>query len=231
VTPAHGAGVAGKDTPVDRQSRLQGGRLAAPGAGVETEGAGAHRAVRAAALSLALLAGPGAYAEPVTYVIEPTHTFVHWEVLHFGTSTVRGRFGGVSGSVTLDRQARSGQISIAVDTTTLDTGIAPFNAKLRSNEFFDVAQHPKAWFVASRLQFDGDRLKSVTGELTLHGVSQGVTLTATRFNCHDHPMLQRQVCGGDFEASLRRGEFGLAYGAPLVADQVRLLIQVEAIRQ
>lgn len=178
------------------------------------------------------LAGLGAaQAQPVTYLIEPTHTFAYWDVLHFGTSTIRGRFGGVEGSVKLDRAARSGEVSIALDLTTLDTGIAPFDAKLRSNEFFDVAQYPKAWFVARRLEFDGDRLKSVTGELTLHGVSQGLTLVAKNFNCYEHPMLKREVCGGDFEGSLRRGEFGMAFGAPLVADRVRVLIQVEGVRQ
>jgi polyisoprenoid-binding protein YceI len=179
----------------------------------------------------ALLVAGAAQAQPVTYLIDPTHTFVHWEVLHFGTSTVRGRFGGVEGSVKLDRTARRGEISLTLDTTTLDTGIVPFNAKLRSNEFFDVAQHPKAWFVATRFDFDGDRPKSITGELTLRGASHGLTLTATRFNCYENPMLQREVCGGDFEATVRRGEFGMAYGAPLVADRVRLLVQVEAIKQ
>jgi len=178
------------------------------------------------------LAGWGAaQAQPVTYLIEPTHTFAYWDVLHFGTSTIRGRFGGVSGSIKLDRAARSGEISVAVDLKTLDTGIAPFDAKLRGNEFFDVAQYPQAWFVARRLEFDGDRLKSVTGELTLHGVSQGLTLVAKNFNCYEHPMLKREVCGGDFEGALRRGEFGMAFGAPLVADRVRLLIQVEGVRQ
>lgn len=192
---------------------------------------GASRAIPAAlALLLGATFGP-AHAEPATYAIDPTHTFVQWEVLHFGTSTVRGRFGGVEGSVKLDPAARSGEISISVDTTTLDTGIAPFTAKLRSNEFFDVAQHPKAWFIARRVEFDGERVKSLTGEFTLKGVSQGVTLTATRFNCYDHPMLKRQVCGGDFETVLRRGEFGMAFGAPLVADRVRVLVQVEGIRQ
>ena len=191
-----------------------------------------RRARRAGvALAIAAAAVGAAWAEPVTYVIEPSHTFAHWEVLHFGTSTIRGRFGGIEGSVQLDRAARTGQISITLDIATLDTGVAPFNAKLRSNEFFDVAQYPKAWFVGRRLEFDGDRLKSVTGELTLHGVSQGITLTATHFNCYDHPYFKREVCGGDFEATLRRGEFGMPFGAPLVADRVRLLIQVEGVRQ
>ena len=178
------------------------------------------------------LAGLGAsQAQPVTYTLDPTHTFAYWDVLHFGTSTIRGRFGGVEGSVKLDRAARKGEVSIALDLATLNTGIAPFDAKLRGNEFFDVAQYPKAWFVASRVEFDGDKPKSVTGELTLRGVSQGLTLVAKNFNCYEHPMLKREVCGGDFEGSLRRGEFGMAFGAPLVADRVRVLIQVEGIRQ
>jgi polyisoprenoid-binding protein YceI len=176
-----------------------------------------------------------ASAQPVAYTIEPAHTFVQFEVLHFSTSTIRGRFGGtkapVGGSVTLDRAARAGQVAIEIDMTGIDTGIAPFNAKLRERDFFDTQRHPRAWFVARQWRFDGDRPASVTGELTLRGVSQGVTLTATHFNCYDSPIFKREVCGGDFEAVVKRSDFGMTYGLPLVGDRVRLVVQVEAVRQ
>jgi polyisoprenoid-binding protein YceI len=65
----------------------------------------------------------------------------------------------------------------------------------------------------------------------LRGVARPVTLTATRFNCYDNPILKREVCGGDFEATIQRSQFGMTYGLPGIPDNIRLLIQVEAVKQ
>lgn len=170
-------------------------------------------------------------AQPVTYLIEPTHTSVTWEVIHFGTSTTRGRFARVTGQVVLDRTARTGEVSIEVDTTTLDTGIAPFNTRLKEADLLATAEHPKAWFVAGRMTFDGERVITVPGELTLRGTSLPLTLKAVRFNCYHNPLFKREVCGGDFEATAKRSDFGMSFGLPFVSDEVLLRVQVEAVRQ
>ena len=80
----------------------------------------------------------------------------------------------------------------------------------------------------SQLQQD---VSAVTGEFTLRGIGQPLRLVAQRFRCYTHPLLRREVCGGDFEAELSRGTFGMSFGLPFVADRVRLKIQVEAVRQ
>ena len=180
--------------------------------------------------SLALACGAVA-AEPVTYLIEPTHSSVTWEVLHFGTSTIRGRFARVQGQVVLDRAAGTGEVSVEIDTTALETGIGPFNARLKEPDLLGTAEHPKAWFVASRMRLDGERVAEVPGELTLHGASQPVTLKAMRFNCYLNPLFRREVCGGDFEATVKRSAFGMDFGLAFVADEVLLRVQVEAVRQ
>jgi polyisoprenoid-binding protein YceI len=74
-------------------------------------------------------------------------------------------------------------------------------------------------------------LSGVNGELTLRGTSQALELRALRFGCHTHPQRQREVCGGDFEGELKRGDFGASFGMPFVENRVRLVIQVEGIRQ
>jgi polyisoprenoid-binding protein YceI len=170
-------------------------------------------------------------AEPVTYLIEPTHTSVTWEVLHFGTSTSRGRFARVQGQVVLDREGRTGEASIEIDATTMDTGIGPFNSRLKEADLLATTEHPKAWFVAGRMRFDGERVSEVPGELTLRGTSAPVTLKAVRFNCYTNPLFRREVCGGDFEAAVKRSDFGMSFGLPFVADEVLLRVQVEAVRQ
>jgi polyisoprenoid-binding protein YceI len=180
---------------------------------------------------LAALAPALAGAEPVVYRIDPLHTFVHFEVLHFGTSTVRGRFGNIEGQVELDRAAGSGFAVLRIPTATVDTGVPAFDTRLREPDLLASEAYPEARFVAMRFRFEGAQLKSVSGELTLRDVRQVLELRALRFGCHTHPQLQREVCGGDFEGELERASFGASFGMPFVANRVRLKVQVEGLRQ
>ena len=180
---------------------------------------------------LAALAPALASAEPVVYRIDPQHSFVYFEVLHFGTSTVRGRFGGIEGQVELDRAAASGWASLRIPTAGVDTGLPVFDARLRQPDLLASEAYPTASFVASRFRFDGPKVIALSGELTLRDVRQALELRALRFGCHTHPQLQREVCGGDFEGELMRANFGASFGMPFVANRVRLLVQVEGIRQ
>jgi len=184
------------------------------------------------ALATALAAPLAAGAAPATYAIDPTHTSVMFEALHFGTSTNRGRFQKASGSVQLDRAAKTGQVDLTLDMDGINTGVAPFDKHLKGADFFDVARHPTAHFVSERFVFDGDKVVEVVGRLTLRGQTHPVTLEALRFGCYDNPMLKREVCGGDFRATIKRSQWGVNYGLQLgVADDTPLIIQVEAIRQ
>lgn len=180
----------------------------------------------------ALLAAVGAaQAQSATYAIDPTHTQVVFEAKHFGTSTNRGRWDKKEGTVTLDKAAKTGKVDITLDMASISTGIGPFDGHLKSKDFFNAEQFPTAKFVGDKFVFDGDKVKSVTGELTLLGKSQPVTLTATGFGCYENPRLKREICGGDFETTIQRSQWGMGYGIPGIPDNVRLLIQVEAIKQ
>lgn len=171
-------------------------------------------------------------AQSATYAIEPTHTFVTFEIGHFGTSTNRGRWDKKEGTVQFDRAAKTGRVELSIDMTSINTGVAPFDGHLKSKDFFNVAEHPVAKFVGNKFNFAGDKVTSVEGTLTLLGKSNPVTLQAKQFNCYTNPMFKREVCGGDFEATIQRSQWGLGYGLPVVApDNVRLVIQVEAIKQ
>lgn len=172
-----------------------------------------------------------AQAEPVTYAIDPSHTFVTFEALHFGTSTNRGRFDRKQGSVVLDRAARAGQVDITIETGSVNTGVAPFDKHLAGADFFETEIFPTARFVGDQFRFSGNQLTEVTGMLTLLDKAHPVTLKASNFNCYDHPRLKREVCGGDFETTIQRSLWGITYGLPAIPDTVRLLIQVEAVRQ
>jgi polyisoprenoid-binding protein YceI len=183
-------------------------------------------------LAAALLAAVGAaQAESATYAIDPSHTFVTFEAKHFGVSTNRGRFDKKEGTVTLDKAAKTGKVDITIQTGSITTGTPPFDAHLKRKDFFDAEAHPTARFVGDKVTFDGDKIKSVEGTLTLIGKSQPVTLTASSFGCYENPMLKREVCGGDFETTIKRSAYGMTYGLPGIPDDVRLVIQVEAVKQ
>jgi polyisoprenoid-binding protein YceI len=190
----------------------------------------ARRSWAAGACVALLLACAAIRAEPRRYTLDPGHSWVQFEIVHFATSTIRGRLGPAEGSVTIDRAAGRGELGITVSTASISTGFKPFDGVIRGPDLLDAATHPTAWFVARQFHFEGDRLRSVRGEFTLRGVSRALTLTATRFGCYDHPVLKREVCGGDLEGELLRSEFGMNYGAPFVADRVALKVQVEGVR-
>ncbi len=182
-----------------------------------------------AAAAAALIGATSAQAQPVTYTMDGAHTFVTWEVRHLGMSTSRGRFDRKSGEVVLDRSAGTGLASVNIEMASISTGVAPFDNHLRSKDFFDVATHPTARFVGE-FRLEGGRVTSVPGQLTLLGQTKPVTLRATGFACLDnHPMARKPACGGDFEATLKRSEWGMGYGLPGIPDDVRLVIQIEAI--
>ena len=176
--------------------------------------------------------GGGAHAAPATYAIDPTHTFVTVEVLHFGTSTLRPRFDKKEGTVQIDREAKTGRAEITIDTSSISSGVVPFDRHLQGKDFFNVAEFPTAKFVGDRFTFAGDKVSEIAGTLTMMGKTMPVTLKASQFNCYNSPVLKREVCGGDFETVIQRSQWGINYGLPMVApDNVKLLVQVEAIRQ
>ena len=208
--------------------------------------AAARRTLRAVGLTAASGAAFGAglgampaLAAPAVYDLDPAHSFVHFEVLHFGTATLRGRFGPVQGTVTLDAAegrgagtgTGTGEIGLRIPTAGVDTGLKILDARLRQSDLLSSEAHPEVFFVASRLRWDGPRLAEVRGEFTFRGISQPLSLTALHYACRQDTRLQREVCGGDFEAHFNRGDFGASFGLPFVADRVRLVIQVEGVRR
>ena len=188
--------------------------------------------MKKALLIAALFAAVGAaQAQSATYALETTHTQVYFEAKHFGTSTNRGRWDKKEGTIVYDKAAKTGKVDVTLDMASVSTGIGPFDGHLKSKDFFSAAEFPTAKFVGDKFTFNGDKVSEVSGTLTMLGKTNPVTLKATQFNCYPHPMLKREVCGGDFEATIQRSQWGITYGIPGIPDNVRLLIQIEAVKQ
>jgi polyisoprenoid-binding protein YceI len=181
------------------------------------------------ALWCAVVALPAMAAE--TYTIDPRHTFPMYEIDHFGWSKQRGRFDKVSGTIVLDRTAKTGTVHVTIDMSSVDTGVDKLDEHLKSAHFFDVANHPTMTFKASTIVFEGDRPASVPGELTLRGVTKPVTLTISRFQCGFNRFIKKETCGADAVATIRRTDFGVDYLAPGVGEDVKLLLNVEAAKE
>jgi polyisoprenoid-binding protein YceI len=182
-----------------------------------------------AALLLALTAA-GAQAAPVDYQLTPTHSFVHFEWSHLGLSTLSGRFDKLSGRVQMDRVSRSGSGTVEVRLDSINTGRASVDAALR--EALGATGEASTRFQIDRLRFDGDRPAAAIGRWSWRERSVAIELQAVHFNCYLNPLLRREVCGGDFEASIDPAAIGLVLPADLgLQGLIRLRVQVEAIRQ
>jgi polyisoprenoid-binding protein YceI len=193
-----------------------------------------HIDMNQTAIVLALLtaAAGAAHAQSATYAIDPTHTFVTFEAKHFNTSTLRGRFDKKEGAVVFDRKAKTGKAEITIDAGSVSTGVGPLDGHLKSKDFFNAGASPTVKFVGDQFTFDGDKVSAVGGQLTMLGKTMPVTLKASNFNCYQNPMLKREVCGGDFETTIARSQWGMNYGLDYgIPDNIRLLVQIEAVKQ
>ena len=169
-------------------------------------------------------------AAPVSYVVDPKHTYASFEIDHLGLSTARGTFDRTSGNITLDPTAATGYIEIVIDTASVNTGLAKRDQHLRAAAFFNVNQYPTMTYEATSLRFDGETLTGADGHLTLLGRTLPVSIEVTRFSCAQHPIHKKPACGADAVASIRRSEWGMTSYVPTIGDNVTIRIGIEAFR-
>ncbi|OON62408.1 polyisoprenoid-binding protein [Massilia sp. KIM] len=172
-----------------------------------------------------------AAAAPETYVIDGSHTYPRFEYSHFGYSNQVSRFDKTSGTIVLDRAAKTGSVDVSIDATSVNTGFPVFNGHLQGEDFFDTKKYPTISFKSSKLNFEGDKLASVDGNLTIKGVTKPVRLEVTSFHCMPHPMLKKDACGANAVTKIKRSDFNNGKYAPYVGDEVTLTIPVEAVKQ
>lgn len=179
----------------------------------------------------ALLVADCALAAPESYTLVPAHTVPMFAVTHQGISTQRGLFGRASGTVMLDRAARTGIIDVAIDTTSLVTGDAPRDRVLRGEDFLDTARFPAAIYRATRVIYEGDRPIGADGELTLRGITLPQHIDIGPIKCGEQFVTRRAVCGTEIAATFKRSAFGMTAFAHDIGDDVVLTIQVEGTRE
>ena len=178
----------------------------------------------------ALLAATAAQAAPVTYDIDPMHTFPSFEADHMGISTWRGKFDHTTGSVTMDREAGTGTVDIVVDMKSANFGLPALDKAAKGKELFEADKYPKAHFKGTLEGFTNGAPTKAVGTLEMHGKTNPVTLDIKKFKCIPHPMFKRELCGADASGTFQRDEFGLAAGKDWgFKMNVDLRIQAEAL--
>lgn len=177
-----------------------------------------------------LLAMAPALAQDV-YVADTRHTQASFEVGHLGISWIRGRFNSVEAKITLDRAAKKGTIDAVIHTASFDAGHELRDKAVRSENYLNVEKFPRMTFRSTNLKFEGETLVSAEGEFTLMGITKPLTLAIPMFKCIGPPDVRQEVCGAEARAQIKRSEFGITRSSTGINDDVKILINIEAIKQ
>src|ERR1700677_24014 len=185
--------------------------------------------IQLAAILLAHLAGASATAQTQTWYLDPNHSAAQFSVRHMGISNVRGAFTKISGVVVDSPDLSKASVNVTIDASSVDTRVEMRDKDLRSDHFFDVAKYPTITFQSKKVEPAGDGKLKVTGDLTMHGVTKEAVLDVDgptppmkdpRGNSHR---------GVSATTTISRADYGMTTGAPMVADQVAIQLDVELV--
>jgi polyisoprenoid-binding protein YceI len=179
------------------------------------------------------LAAPLALAQTSTWVPDKAHSEVDFSILHLSLSKVHGRFGNIGGAIVMnDADITKSTVNVTIDVSTINTGVDGRDNDLKGANVFDVAQFPTATFVSTSVAKNGGGL-TVTGNLTLHGVTKPVTLNVEGPTGPVPGMDKKQHAGFSATTTISRTAFGIAskFPAAMVGDEVQLTIEIDAAKQ
>jgi len=183
-------------------------------------------------LAILALAAPLS-AQTSTWTPDKAHSEVDFKILHMSLSNVHGRFGNIGGQIVWNEaDVTKSTVNMTIDVNTVDTGVAPRDADLKSANYFDVAQFPTATFVSTSVAKTGNGL-TVNGNLTVHGVTKPVVLQV------QGPMGPVPGMGGKMHAgfsattTVSRTAFGIGAKTPaaILGDDVQLSIELDVVKQ
>ncbi|MGP4713317.1 MULTISPECIES: YceI family protein [unclassified Psychrobacter] len=167
-----------------------------------------------------------------SYVINPANTNVRFAIDRFKTNATTGGFYNVKGQLQYDSSAMTGDISLIIPIKSLNTGNQAFNSKLTGPDFFDAQNFPLAQFKSTRWYFNQTELARVDGNLTLHGQTHPISLKATEFTCSMNTTMSREICAGNFTATINRTRWNIdKYAWFGLTKNLNLNIKVEAARK
>ena len=181
-----------------------------------------------AAMSLTLASA--AQAEPVTYMLDASHSQIVFSYNHLGFSTTTGMFSGFEGTIELDAENPSASsVEVSFPAQSLITGWPAREGHFLSEDFFGADANPLVTFTSTAIEVTGDNTGMITGDLTMNGNTKSVVLDATMNQLAVHPMANLPWAGFDATATLLRSDFDMGQFAPFVGDEIAIDISIEAM--
>jgi polyisoprenoid-binding protein YceI len=168
-------------------------------------------------------------AKPGEYMIDPAHTTVTFSVNHLGTSNLVGRFNTIEGNFTLTPKGNS-KVEVIIDTASVDTNHEKRDIHLRSPDFFNAKQYPKMKFTSTKVHFNNGELGKIDGKLSLHGKTHAITLIADPVGAGSDPW-------GGYRAGylvttvIKRSDYGMDFMQGGIGDDIKISLNIEAIKQ
>jgi polyisoprenoid-binding protein YceI len=162
-----------------------------------------------------------------TFILDPGHTYVLWQINHLGYSTQAGKW-YANGTLMIDREKpENDKLNVTIKVADVITGIPELDKHLKGSDFFDVEKYPTATFVSDKVEVNGKEAK-VYGKLTLHGVTKPVTLDVKLNKEGNHPISKKYTAGFSGTTRIKRSDFGINAYLPMLGDEVILTIEAEA---
>jgi polyisoprenoid-binding protein YceI len=190
--------------------------------------------VAAVCTSVLIVHFPAAWASPDSDVwhLDGPHSAAQFSVRHLGVSTVRGTFTKVAGDVTYSpADPAKSSVNVTIDASSVDSRVAMRDNDLRSEHFLDVAKYPTITFKSTRVASAGPGKLTITGDLTIHGVTKEVTLDVDGPGAPiKNPMGPGQRTGASASTKIKRSDFGMTYMQGMVGDEVAIQIDVELVK-
>ena len=180
--------------------------------------------------TLAICFAAPAWAVAESFDLDAAHTYPSFEINHLGFSDMRGSFTSTTGNLSYDLEKHTGKVSVTIDAASIATGFAKRDEHLRSKDFFNVEKYPTLTYQSDAFLLDADKSMPVTGSLTMLGVIKPVTLEVKPTRCGKRAD-KDYVCGALVSGLIKRSDWGLNGFVPFVGDDVKLQIEVEAIKK
>lgn len=170
--------------------------------------------------------------EPGNYDLDPDHAVLLWKINHLGFSTFVGRFETFDASLTFDpKNPQAANLDVLIDTSTIDSGVDALDEQLTGANFFESALFPQARFQSQGIEIESETEGSVTGDLTIKGITQKATFDVTfQGTGTDFLRGNAQILGFEATTTFNRSDFGMTYLIPAVGDEVTLEVHLEFIK-
>lgn len=171
-------------------------------------------------------------AAPATYTLDNPHTQIVFSVSHLGFSHSIGKFTDYSGGFIFDPEnPAASSVDVTIKADSVDLAHDKWNDHLKNADFFNVEKFPTITFKSTKIDITGEGGANITGDLTILGVTKPVVLKTVYNKTDKHPYSGKTVAGFSATASLKRSDFGMTYGLPGVADDVKIMLEVEGIQE